>query len=113
MTDPPTAADFQSRATVGRFPPPEGTNQQRLWRGVSVYDEEGRARTTALRYPALGTYIAALEVEEGGISNTNGPPEVPAITRCGQTQPPRTGAWLRTSWSWDGSMIRMTAGANR
>lgn len=48
----------------------------RLWRGVSVFDSEDRARSTATRFPKLGRFIAKLEIDEASFifERTTGSP---------------------------------------
>ena len=58
-----------SQAALERVPRRDDPERQRLWRGISVYDNEQRARVVALRYPRLGPYIAELSVEEGGLES--------------------------------------------
>jgi hypothetical protein len=58
--------DFTSNETLGRVlenPTPE---RQRLWRGLSVYDSESRARRKALGIPTIGRSIARLDIPTDG-----------------------------------------------
>lgn len=62
---PATPEDFTSNADRGReltSPTPE---RRRLWRGLSCYDSEERARKKALQVPLLGNFIATLEIPAG------------------------------------------------
>jgi hypothetical protein len=61
-TDPPTLADFTSNAARGRpllDPSPE---TRRLWAGLSVNATEAPARRRARQHPALGAWVACLEL---------------------------------------------------
>jgi hypothetical protein len=64
-SDPPTPADFTSNAARGRPLPDPSAETRRLWAGVSVNATEAQARRRARRYPALGAWIARLELPEG------------------------------------------------
>jgi hypothetical protein len=66
QTDPPTEADFLSYRAQGRRLVRDTPELRRSWEGVSVYDSFGRARSVALRYPRIGTFIAELEIAEDG-----------------------------------------------
>lgn len=61
-SNPPTPEDFTSNEDRGRDltnPTPE---RRRLWRGLSCYDSEARARKKATQVPLLGDFIATLEI---------------------------------------------------
>jgi hypothetical protein len=62
QSNPPTLDDFTSNEDRGREltnPTPE---RRRLWRGLSCYDSEERARKKATQVPLLGNFIATLEI---------------------------------------------------
>jgi hypothetical protein len=63
--DPPTAADFESDRARGRARPVDPT-MEALWDSFSAFDTEDRARRKAQDFPVLGTWIAELELREGG-----------------------------------------------
>jgi hypothetical protein len=63
-TDPPMLLDFTSNQAQGKQPPRD-PQKQRLWDGISVYEAEEQARATARRFPALGSYIVAVEIPAG------------------------------------------------
>ena len=63
-TDPPTLADFTSAAALGR-PPPRTPELARLYDGLSVFSTERQARNKARDLPVLGTYLAAVALEDG------------------------------------------------
>ncbi len=63
-TDPPTLDDFTSTAAKGRplrDPSPEAC---RLWDRLSVNATEAQARRRVRQFPALGAYIARLELPD-------------------------------------------------
>src|SRR5262245_43486234 len=64
-TNPPTVADFTSNLALGRVPQHPDPRVLRLWNGLSVFDQESRARQKAREMPYLGRYIAELRVLEG------------------------------------------------
>jgi hypothetical protein len=61
-TDPPTLTDFTSNAARGRPLPDPTPETRRLWAGLSVNATEAQARRRARQYPALGAWIARLEL---------------------------------------------------
>ncbi|MGH2588496.1 MAG: hypothetical protein ACRDJE_26540 [Dehalococcoidia bacterium] len=63
-TNPPTVTDFLTDRQARRRPPP--LEVLRLWDGRSVFDSEAIARDVALRFPVIGSYIAALDIAEDG-----------------------------------------------
>ena len=63
-SNPPTEADFLSDRERGR-PEPADVRLLRLMDGLSVFDSEDRARGKAVRYPSLGSFIAALDIPAG------------------------------------------------
>ena len=65
LTDPPTLYDFQSNRERGRALPTDPEERQ-LWDGLSVYATETQAHRKARAVPALGGFIAAVDVPEGG-----------------------------------------------
>jgi hypothetical protein len=62
-TNPPTVEDFISDRDRGR-PPPRNPAMMDLWFGLSMFDSEAAARQTAIRYPLIGEFIAAVEIQE-------------------------------------------------
>jgi hypothetical protein len=65
LTDPPTLYDFQSNKERGRALPTD-LDERRLWEGLSVYATESQARRKARGMPALGGFIAAVDLPERG-----------------------------------------------
>ncbi len=65
-TDPPTVDDFASDLARGR--PPRSTDPEvvRLSSGLSAYATLAQARAKARQYPFLGSYVAVIELREGG-----------------------------------------------
>ncbi len=63
LTDPPTLVDFMSNRTKGR--PRRAIESVEEWGGLSVYDDEERARETARKFPRLGAHLAVLDVPPG------------------------------------------------
>ncbi len=66
-TDPPEIEDFMSADSLGRNLTNPTAERRRLWRGISVYDTEARARKKAIKVPLLGAYIARLEFPDESI----------------------------------------------
>ena len=64
-TDPPTLTDFTSNAARGRPVRGNDPETRRLWDGLSVYATEAQARAKARQLPALGRYVARLELPAG------------------------------------------------
>jgi hypothetical protein len=64
QSNPPTQSDFTSNEAKGVPAPNERPETRRLWRGLSVFATEAQARSKARQFPALGRYIARLEVSE-------------------------------------------------
>ncbi len=63
LADPPTLADFTSKAEAGvPLPRALGPEAIRLWDGISVFATESQARRAARRYPLLGSFITRLSV---------------------------------------------------
>ncbi|MBA3331679.1 MAG: hypothetical protein H0T39_12585 [Actinobacteria bacterium] len=75
-TNPPTLEDFTSNAARGQpFTHPD-PSRRRLWSGLSFHGTEAQARRNARRYRTHGSYIAAVEVEDGApirVERTLGP----------------------------------------
>jgi hypothetical protein len=63
--DPPTEGDFLSNAARGRRPPDADPETIRLWNGLSAYGSEDAARRTARAFPRIGTFLAAVGIEDG------------------------------------------------
>ena len=65
LTAPPTVTDFLSDKERGR---PQPTEQEllRLWDGLSMYATEAQARRKARGVPALGAFIATVDIPEDG-----------------------------------------------
>jgi hypothetical protein len=64
-SDPPTLEDFLSSEARGH-PPPDDRSRRAVWDGISVFSTEAQARRKARVSPALGGYVAALYVVDGG-----------------------------------------------
>ena len=64
-TNPPTLADFRSDKERGKAQP-STPELARLWDGLSVADSEDRVRKMVQRFPAMGSFIAAIAVPEHG-----------------------------------------------
>ena len=64
QSNPPTQSDFTSNEAKGTPAPNQRSETRRLWRGLSVFATEAQARSKARQFPALGRYIARLEVSE-------------------------------------------------
>lgn len=61
--DPPTRWDFASNEERGRQPRrPLDARGRRLWQGLSAFDSAAGARQAAGATPALGSYIARVEI---------------------------------------------------
>jgi hypothetical protein len=65
-TNPPTEADFLSHAARGLPLRRDTPESRRSWERVSVYDSLERARSIVARFPAIGAFIAELEIEPDG-----------------------------------------------
>jgi hypothetical protein len=63
-TDPPTLADFASNAARGLPLRDASPETRRLWDGLSVYATAAQARNKARQLPALGRYVARLDLPE-------------------------------------------------
>ena len=63
-TDPPSQYDFWSHQARGLSPPNTKPVTLYVWDGISVYDSEARARRKAFDFPLLGSYIAAIRIED-------------------------------------------------
>jgi hypothetical protein len=64
--NPPTVQDFLSNTARRRRPPRYDPETLRLWTGISVFDTEDSAREQARDFPAIGQFIAAVQVAVGG-----------------------------------------------
>ena len=60
--DPPTADDFTAPEQAGAPPPWRQAVDPRLLSGVSVTATESQAKRLARRFPALGAYVAEIEL---------------------------------------------------
>jgi hypothetical protein len=65
LTNPPTLADFRSDKERGR-PPPRTAELAPLWDGLSVMDTEDGAREIGSQFPANGSFVASLDIEDSG-----------------------------------------------
>jgi hypothetical protein len=65
-TDVPTLRDFRSNTAKGRQPPAYDSETLRLWAGLSVFDTLERARERAQHLPALGRFIATIQLPLDG-----------------------------------------------
>jgi hypothetical protein len=66
--DPAEPRDFVSHQARGRRAPSD-PERARLWGGLSMYETPEQARRTARDFPALGRFIAAVEIpDESGIT---------------------------------------------
>ncbi len=61
-SDGPDESDFLSAMMLDRSPNREHRNHPELFTGLSVYDTEEAARSTARAFTVLGGWIAALDV---------------------------------------------------
>jgi hypothetical protein len=59
----PTLRDFTSFQALGRPLRRQTPELLRRWSGISVYETEEQARSTALWRPSIGRYIAAVRIE--------------------------------------------------
>lgn len=66
QTDPPTEADFLSHKARGVVLRRDTPYYRRLSEGVSVSSTLEAARSLAARFPAMGRFIAILDIAEGG-----------------------------------------------
>ena len=64
QTDPPTLADLTSAAAQGRPARRTDLETARLWTGISVYRSLRQAQDKAFDYPALGRYVATMDVPD-------------------------------------------------
>jgi hypothetical protein len=65
-TDPPSRLDFTSNEARGRQPRrPLDARGRRLWQGLSAFDTASGARHAARTTPALGSYVARVEIPPG------------------------------------------------
>src|SRR6266849_4946245 len=64
QTDPPTLADFTSHEARGRLPPDREPETLRLHAGLSVYATLAQARRKTRASPALGDYVAELQIPD-------------------------------------------------
>jgi hypothetical protein len=65
-TNPPTEADFASHRARGVPLQHDTPEHRRSWEGVSVTSTLDAARGLAATFPRLGTFIAVLDLQEGG-----------------------------------------------
>ena len=65
-TDSPTIDDFTSEFARGRPPRSADPEVVRLSSGLSAYSTLALARVKARQYPFLGSYVAMIELHEGG-----------------------------------------------
>ena len=64
-TNPPTVADFLSHERRGQPIPRNVTPELReSWTGVSMHDTREASRAVQRRFPRIGSFIAALMVED-------------------------------------------------
>src|SRR5436190_23660679 len=63
-TSPPTPLDFASNRLKGLAPRGAEKQDARLWEGISMYAEKSQAEEPARRFPALGSYVAELQISE-------------------------------------------------
>lgn len=64
-TDPPTLADFTSSVARGLPARGDDAETRRLRDGIPVYATEAQARNKARDFPALGGYVARLDLPAG------------------------------------------------
>ena len=72
LSNPPSLADFTSRAAQGTAPIDLDPERGRLHEGISVYATENQARRKAREYPFLGSFLARLELPEETPLHTEG-----------------------------------------
>lgn len=65
-SNPPALQDFLSNTAKRRRPPADDPETLRLWDGISVYDGEVHARRKARQIPAIGSFIATVQIPSGG-----------------------------------------------
>lgn len=63
-TDPPSLHDFLSAQQLGKRSPGNDPELQRLQDGLSVYATLAQARRKARASPALGSYVATLDIPD-------------------------------------------------
>jgi hypothetical protein len=63
-TNPPTERDFLTDRQGGRRMPRRPLSH--LWDTRSMYDTEAGARAMAQQFPALGSFISAVDIPEDG-----------------------------------------------
>jgi hypothetical protein len=63
--DPPTVVDFVSPLALGRSLRDPDPERRRLWNGVSANATLRQASSRARDYPALGRYVARLDIPQG------------------------------------------------
>jgi hypothetical protein len=61
-SSPPTLQDFTSNSALGRVLRDPDPERQHLWHGISVNATASQARTRARDFPALGRWIARLDI---------------------------------------------------
>ena len=95
-SDPPTLADFTSNRALGRVLRDPNPERQRLWDGISVNATEAQARNRATDYPAMGRWVARLEIPDD------------APVRAEPTLPNSRGH--HTLWGDPAALLRCVAG---
>jgi hypothetical protein len=65
-TNPPGPIDFASNRLKGLAPRGIEKQHLRLHDGISVYASRSQTEETARRFPALGSYIAELQLPDHG-----------------------------------------------
>jgi hypothetical protein len=65
-SNPPTLRDFLSNVAKRRRPPDDNPETLRMWGGLSVYDTVRHARAQAQRVPAIGSFIATMQIPAEG-----------------------------------------------
>ena len=65
VNNPPTEADFRSKAELGA-PMPSAVSEgiRHLWDGISVFATRAQAARVARRFPLLGAFIARLSIDD-------------------------------------------------
>jgi hypothetical protein len=62
--DPPSIADFTSKAQLGLPCPVPDSDVRHRWGGLSFFGTEAEARRIVRRLPMLGAFIATLEIPD-------------------------------------------------
>ena len=63
-SNPPTLADFTANRALDRVLRDPNPERQRLWAGISVNATEAQARNREIDYPAMGRWIARLDIPD-------------------------------------------------